>query len=64
MAEELELASEIIASRNRAALSQAELAGRTETTQSALAPLGSGKLWPSRSKLQRRVRATGDQARG
>jgi ribosome-binding protein aMBF1 (putative translation factor) len=59
LAEEFDLAREIIAARTRAGLSQAELAERMETTQSAIARLESGKHWPSRSTLQRLARATG-----
>lgn len=56
---EFELAGEVIAARTRAGMSQAELAERMKTTQSAIARLESGKHWPSRSTLQRLARATG-----
>lgn len=59
LAEEFDLAREIIAARTRAGLSQAELAERMETTQSAIARLESGKHWPSRNTLQRLAQATG-----
>ena len=56
---EFELASELIAARARAGLSQAQLAKRMRTTQSAVARIESGKHWPSRRTLERYARATG-----
>ncbi len=57
-AAEFELASELIAARARAGLSQAELARRMKTTQSAVARIESGKHWPSRRTLERYAKAT------
>lgn len=59
MADEFDLANEVIAARTRAGLSQAELAARMNTTQSAIARLESGKHWPSRNTLVRLAQATG-----
>jgi len=59
LAPEFELASELIAARARAGLSQAQLARRMKTTQSAVARIESGKHWPSRRTLQRYAKATG-----
>jgi transcriptional regulator with XRE-family HTH domain len=56
--EELALASELIATRARAGLTQAQLAKRMGTTQSAIARLESGRL-PSVKTLQRFAKATG-----
>jgi ribosome-binding protein aMBF1 (putative translation factor) len=57
-AAEFELASELIAARTRAGLSQAELARRMKTTQSAIARIESGRHWPSRRTLERYAKAT------
>jgi ribosome-binding protein aMBF1 (putative translation factor) len=58
-APEFELAHELIAARVRANLSQADLAKRMRTTQSAVARIESGKHWPSRRTLERYAKATG-----
>jgi ribosome-binding protein aMBF1 (putative translation factor) len=60
-AAEFELASELIAARARAGLSQAALARRMKTTQSAIARIESGKHWPSRRTLERYAKATGSR---
>lgn len=62
MAPEFELASELIAARTRAGLSQAALAKRMRTTQSAVARIESGRHWPSRRTLERYAQATGTRA--
>ena len=49
----------LIAARARAGLSQAELARRMKTTQSAIARLESGRAQPSTRTLQRFAAATG-----
>ncbi|MCK9918959.1 helix-turn-helix transcriptional regulator [Microbacteriaceae bacterium K1510] len=49
----------LIAARARAGLSQAELAKRMKTTQSAIARLESGRATPSTRTLQRYAEATG-----
>jgi transcriptional regulator with XRE-family HTH domain len=59
LAPEFELAAELISARTRAGLSQAQLAKRMRTTQSAVARIESGKHWPSRRTLERYARATG-----
>jgi len=59
---EFELASELIAARARAGLSQAALAKRMRTSQSAVARIESGRHWPSRRTLERYARATGTRA--
>jgi transcriptional regulator with XRE-family HTH domain len=49
----------LIRARNEAKLSQAELAKRIGTTQSAIARLESGSISPSLSTLRRYAAATG-----
>jgi transcriptional regulator with XRE-family HTH domain len=49
----------LIAARARAGLSQAQLAKRMKTTQSAIARLESGRAKPSTRTLQRYAEATG-----
>lgn len=49
----------LIAARTSARLSQAELASRLGTTQSAIARLESGRVSPSLSTLRRYAEATG-----
>jgi len=61
LAPEFELASELIAARSRARLSQSELARRMRTTQSAVARLESGRHWPSRRTLEKYAKATGSR---
>jgi ribosome-binding protein aMBF1 (putative translation factor) len=57
--EEFALAAAIMKARNRAGLSQAELARRMETTQSTVARLESGRGRPSTRTLDRFAKATG-----
>lgn len=58
---ELAIVETLIRARNRARLSQAELARRIGTTQSAIARLESGSISPSLSTLRRYAAATGTQ---
>ncbi len=62
LAEEFALASELIAARARAGLSQAEVATRMGTTQSTVARLESGRTLPSLRTLGRFAAATGSKA--
>ena len=60
---EFELSRSLIVARTRAGLTQAELAERMETTQSAIARLESGRSRPSTRTLERIARATGTRLR-
>jgi len=60
--DEFSLARELIEARTRAGLSQAELAQRMGTTQSAIARLESGKFPPSMRTIVRIAAATGTRA--
>ncbi len=62
MADEFDLARELIAARVRAGLTQAELADRMGTTQSAVARIEGGKRLPSVKTLLRYAEATGCRA--
>lgn len=61
--EEFAFASEVIAARIRAGLSQAQLAERMATSQSAIARLESGRAKPSVRTLARLAAATGTKLR-
>ena len=61
-APEFDLARELIAARDRAGLTQAELAERMNTTQSTIARLESGRALPSMRTLARFAEATGSRA--
>ena len=61
--EEFTFASEVIAARARAGLSQAELAERMKTSQSAIARLESGRSRPSVRTLEKLAAATGAKLR-
>ena len=61
--DEFALASQIIAARARAGLSQAELAARMNTSQSAIARLESGRGSPSTRTLEKVAAATGTKLR-
>ena len=61
--EEFAFASEVIAARSRAGLSQAQLAERMNTSQSAIARLESGRSRPSVRTLERLAAATGAKLR-
>lgn len=56
---EFAVARQLIAARNRAGLSQAEVARRMGTTQSSIARLESGQRLPAMSSLQRYASAIG-----
>ena len=58
---EFEIAAELIRARARAGLSQAELAERMGTSQSAIARLESGRTLPSAKTLLRFAKATGSK---
>ncbi len=58
LAPEFELAAEFVRARVRAGLSQAELAEKMGTSQSAIARLESGKTLPSTKTLLRFAKAT------
>ncbi len=62
MADEFDLARELIAARVRAGLTQAELAERMGTTQSAVARIEGSKQLPSVKTLLRYAEATGCRA--
>lgn len=57
--EEFQLIEALVLARTRAKLSQAELARRIGTTQSAIARLEGGGVSPSLSTLRRYAEATG-----
>jgi ribosome-binding protein aMBF1 (putative translation factor) len=59
LADEFELANELIRARVKAGLSQEELAQRMGTTQSAIARIEGGRHWPSRKTLEGYAKATG-----
>jgi len=61
--EEFALAAQIIGARARADLSQAELATRMNTSQSAIARLESGRSRPSTQTLRKLAEATGSKLR-
>ena len=60
---EFALARSLIEARNRAGLTQSELARRMKTTQSVVARLESGRAHPSTKTLEKVARATGTQLR-
>ena len=60
---EFELARALIEARKLAGFTQAELAARMETTQSAVARMESGRVPPSISTLAKVARATGTRLR-
>jgi len=59
--QEFTISSELIRARARAGLSQAELAQRMGTSQSAIARLESGRTLPSAKTLIRFAEATGSK---
>jgi predicted transcriptional regulator len=61
LAPEFEIAAELVKARLRAGLSQAELAARMGTSQSAIARLESGQTLPSTKTLLRYAEATGSR---
>lgn len=60
---EFALAAQLIEARARAGLTQAELAERMGTSQSAVARLESGAAKPSVATLEKLARATGSKLR-
>ena len=61
LAPEFEISAELVRARLRAGLSQAELAARMGTSQSAIARLESGQSLPSTKTLLRYAEDTGSQ---
>ena len=61
LAPQFEIAAELLRARLRAGLSQAELASRMGTSQSAIARLESGQTLPSTKTLLRFAEATGSK---
>ena len=61
LAPEFEISGELIRARERAGLSQAELAARMGTSQSTIARLESGQTLPSTKTLLRFAKATGSK---
>jgi len=55
------ISRELISARTRAGLTQSEIAGRMNTTQSTIARLESGKTMPSMRTVQRYAEATGSK---
>jgi predicted transcriptional regulator len=62
LADEFNMARELIAARSRAGLTQGEVAARMGTTQSVVARLESGKRAPSMRSVQRYAQAVGARA--
>jgi len=61
LAPEFEISAELIQARERAGLSQIEVAQRMGTTQSVVARLESGRSLPSTKTLYRFAQATGSK---
>src|ERR1700722_2697311 len=61
LAPEFEISTELVRTRMRAGLSQAELAKRMGTSQSTIARLESGQTLPSTKTLLRFAKATGSK---
>jgi ribosome-binding protein aMBF1 (putative translation factor) len=59
LAEEFALVSTLLRARGRARLTQAQVAKRMKTTQTAVARLEGGRVKPSTRTLERYARATG-----
>jgi transcriptional regulator with XRE-family HTH domain len=59
--DEFAVAKAVIAARNRAGLTQMELARKMGTTQPVLARLEGGRIQPSLRTLQRLAKATGSK---
>lgn len=57
--EEFALVDALVEARDRAGLTQAQLAVRMKTTQAAIARLESGRVLPSTRTLQKFAKATG-----
>ncbi len=63
MGPEFEIARALIEARQAAGFTQAELAARMKTTQSAVARLESGRIPPSTRTLEKVAKATGTRLR-
>jgi len=61
LAPEFEIAAELLKARQRAGLSQSELAAKMGTSQSTIARLESGQTLPSTKTLLRFANATGSK---
>lgn len=61
--DEFALVSSLLEARTRAHLSQAEVASRMGTTESAVSRLESGRVKPSTRTLERYAKATGHKLR-
>lgn len=59
--DEFAVAKAVIAARNRAGLTQTELARKMRTTQPAVARMEGGRIQPSLRTLQRLAEATGSR---
>ncbi len=59
LSDEFALIGALIEARDKAGLTQAQLAARMKTTQAAIARLESGRVLPSTRTLQRFAKATG-----
>jgi ribosome-binding protein aMBF1 (putative translation factor) len=59
--DEFAVARAVIAARNRAGLTQTELARKMGTTQPVVARMESGRVQPSLQSLQRLAKATGSR---
>lgn len=62
LADEFNMACELITARSRAGLTQADVAQRMGTTQSVIARLEGGKRHPSMRTVQRYAQACGARA--
>lgn len=62
LADEFDMARELITARSRAGLTQADVAQRMGTTQSVIARLEGGKRHPSMRTVQRYAQACGARA--
>ena len=62
LADEFDMAHELVAARARAGLTQADVAARMGTTQSVIARLEGGKRQPSMRTVQRYANAIGCRA--
>ena len=60
---EFDLARSLVEARTRAGFTQAELVKRMKTTQSVVARLESGRMYPSTRTLERVALATGTRLR-
>jgi len=63
LGEEFAIASALIEARSQAGLTQEEVAGRMNTTQTVIARLESGRAKPSTRTLERFAKATGTRLR-